>query len=63
MRKMKQGLSDTPRAYNAIGWWNLSVALRSVTPCKDDKSKYTEIMPFKAGSDYNLSAKGGLKVD
>ena len=27
-----------------------------LTPCKDDKPKDAEIMPFKAGSDYYLSA-------
>ena len=28
-----------------------------LTPCKDDKPKYAEIMPFQAGSDYSLSVK------
>ena len=27
-----------------------------LTPCKDDKPKYTEITLFQAGSDYSLSA-------
>ena len=27
-----------------------------LTPFKDDKPKYAEIMPFQAGSDYFLSA-------
>ena len=33
-----------------------------LTPCKDDKPKYTEITPFKAGSGYSLSAYGHNKV-
>ena len=28
-----------------------------LTPCKDDKPKYTEITLFQASSDYSLSAK------
>ena len=27
-----------------------------LAPCKEDKPKYAEIMPFQAGSDYSLSA-------
>ena len=27
-----------------------------LTPCKDNKPKYTDIAPFQAGSDYSLSA-------
>ena len=29
-------------------------------PCKDDKPKGAEILPFQAGSDYSLSAKPAL---
>ena len=28
-----------------------------LTPCKDDKPKDAEIMPFQAGSGYSLSAR------
>jgi len=30
--------------------------LSAFVPCKDDKPKNAEIPPFKAGSDYSLSA-------
>ena len=45
-----------------LNGWNFEEILaqktpQGLTPCKDDKPKYTEITPFKAGSGYTLSAK------
>ena len=37
---------------------------QGLSPCKDDKPKYAEIIPFQAGSDCSLSAmvRGAVKV-
>jgi len=52
--------SDFENSRTLNGWSFEQILVRKMqqgfVPCKDDKPKYTEITPFKAGSDCSFPA-------